>query len=41
MEEFDNGYDTPKEAARGDIPRQFVRVLGVERDGDTTQGVRC
>lgn len=39
MEEFeDNGYDTPKEAARGDIPRQFVRVLGVERDGDTTRG---
>ena len=29
-----DGYATPEEAGRGDIPPRFVRVIGVEIDGD-------
>jgi len=28
------GYDSPEEAARGDIPHEFVTVLGVLIEGD-------
>ena len=28
------GYDSPEEAARGDIPEQFATVLGVHIEGD-------
>ena len=30
----EEGYDSPEEAARGDIPAQFFTVLGVRIDGD-------
>jgi hypothetical protein len=32
---IDDGFPTPEEAARGDIPPQYARVVGVEIDGDT------
>jgi hypothetical protein len=31
----DEGYETPEAAACGDIPQQFVRVVGVRVQGDT------
>ena len=31
---FDDGYATPEEAARGDIPERFVTILGVGVQGD-------
>lgn len=35
MASFDgDGYATPEEAARGDIPRQFVTVVGTQIEGD-------
>ncbi len=30
----DDGYNSPEEAARGDIPERFVTVLGVQIEGD-------
>jgi hypothetical protein len=32
--DLQDGFDTPEEAARGDIPEQFVTVLGVRIEGD-------
>jgi hypothetical protein len=29
------GYDSPEEAARGDIPEQYATVVGVRIDGDS------
>jgi hypothetical protein len=29
------GFATPEEAARGDIPAQFVQVVGVRMEGDS------
>lgn len=34
-EREDEGYDTPEEAARGDMPERFVTVVGVRVKGDT------
>ena len=31
----DHGYDSPEEAARGDIPEQYATVVGVRIDGDS------
>ena len=28
------GYETPEEAARGDIPERFIKVVWCERRGD-------
>jgi hypothetical protein len=33
-EDAEDGFDTPEEAARGDIDAQFVSVLGVRVEGD-------
>ena len=30
----EDGFDSPEEGAYGDIPEQFVTVLGVQIDGD-------
>jgi hypothetical protein len=30
----EHGYDSPEEAGRGDIPKQFVTLLGVRVEGD-------
>lgn len=36
MSEFvGDGYATPEEAARGEIPPRFARVVGVRVDGDS------
>lgn len=36
MSEFvGDGHTTPEEAARGDIPPRFARVVGLDIDGDT------
>jgi hypothetical protein len=32
---IEDGFATPEEAARGDIPPQYARVVGVEIDGDS------
>jgi hypothetical protein len=29
LDEYGTGYDTPEEAARGDIPERFVTIVGV------------
>lgn len=34
MSEDRDGYATPEEAARGDIPERFVTILGTRIDGD-------
>jgi hypothetical protein len=31
---LDNGYGSPEEAARGDIPEQFVTIVETRIDGD-------
>lgn len=31
----DEGYDSPEEAARGDIPEQYATVVGIRIDGDS------
>jgi hypothetical protein len=31
----DDGYDSPEEAARGDIPEQYATVVGIQIDGDS------
>jgi hypothetical protein len=30
----EEGYDSPEEAGRADLPEQFVKVLGVRIDGN-------
>jgi hypothetical protein len=30
----DDGHDLPQDAARGDIPEEFVTVLGIQIEGD-------
>jgi hypothetical protein len=34
---YDRGYDTPEAAARGDIPEEYVSVVGVDYSGDGTR----
>jgi hypothetical protein len=35
--DLDDGFDSPEEAARGDIPQRFVTILGVRAEGDYAQ----
>jgi hypothetical protein len=32
--DLDDGYDSLEEAARGDIPEQFVKIVGIRSEGD-------
>jgi hypothetical protein len=38
FEDFD-GYDTPEQAARGDIPERYARVVRVDFSADGTRAV--
>ena len=39
MEYEGTGYDSPEEAARGDIPERYARVVRVDYSSDRTRAV--